>query len=257
MGNWILLLLLVMPQAQAEEAAEKAWKIITEVDNRDQGWQDSAANMLMTLRNRQGKESMREIRVTNLEVDGDGDKGLIVFNKPRDIKGTAFLTYSHALDPDEQWLFLPALKRVKRIASSNKSGPFMGSEFAYEDINSFEITKYNYIYLYDETLNEQDCFVLQAQPKYQHSGYTKSYIWIDKAEYRIQKIAFYDRKSALLKIQFFSDYQQYLSQYWRAHTMTMENQQNGKTTTLQWSNFTFRNGLTDKNFTLNVLKRQR
>jgi len=259
MRNWILILLslLLMPVVQAETAEQKGLVIITEADRRDQGWQDSSANMMMTLRNKQGKESVREIRVKNLEVIGDGDKGLTVFDTPRDVKGTAFLTYSHALEPDEQWIFLPALKRVKRISSSNKSGPFMGSEFAYEDISSFEIDKYSYVYLRDETVNGQDYFVLETRPQYKHSGYTKSHVWIDKAEYRIQKIDFYDRKDSLLKIQVFTDYQQYLDQYWRAHTMTMVNQQNGKSTTLKWGEYTFRTGLSDKDFEKNDLKRQR
>ncbi|PHS70597.1 MAG: outer membrane lipoprotein-sorting protein [Methylophaga sp.] len=260
MRNWITtlaLLIAVLPVVHAETDAEKGLAIMTEADNRDKGWQDSSADMLMILRNRQGKESQREIRVKNLEVNGDGDKGLTVFNTPRDIKGTAFLTYSHSLVPDEQWLYLPAVKRVKRISSKNKSGPFMGSEFAFEDISSFEIPKYSYLFLRDEVLDGQACFVLEMQPQYKHSGYTKSTVWIDKQEYRIQRIDFYDRKNALLKIQRFADYNQYLGQYWRAHTMTMENQQNGKSTTLKWSNFVFRKGLTDKDFEKNDLKRQR
>ncbi|NQY27007.1 MAG: outer membrane lipoprotein-sorting protein [Piscirickettsiaceae bacterium] len=253
----LVLLLILSPMIYAETAEEKGLKIITEVDGRDQGWQDSLADMLMTLRNRNGKESIREIRVKTLEVIGDGDKGLTVFNQPRDVKGTAFLTYSHALEPDEQWIFLPALKRIKRISSSNKSGPFMGSEFSYEDISSFEVAKYSYVYLRDETLDGQDCFVLELRPQYKYSGYTKSQIWIDKEQYRPQKIDFYDRKDALLKIQRFTDYQQYLGQYWRAHTMTMVNQQNGKSTTLTWTNYQFQTGLTDKDFEKNDLKRQR
>lgn len=260
MRNWIItsaLFLALLPNVQAETAEEKGLAIIVESDNRDKGWQDSSADMLMTLRNKKGRESIREIRVKNLEVDGDGDKGLTVFDQPRDVKGTAFLTYSHALVPDEQWIFLPALKRVKRISSSNKSGPFMGSEFAYEDISSFEVEKYSYLYLRDEVLDGEDCFVLETRPLYKHSGYTKSTVWIDKAEYRIQKIDFYDRKDTLLKIQRFSDYQQYLGQYWRAHTIVMQNQQNGKSTTLKWSNYTFQTGLTDKDFEKNDLKRQR
>ena len=184
-------------------------------------------------------------------------EGLTVFDQPRDIKGTAFLSYSHALVPDEQWIFLPALKRVKRISSSNKSGPFMGSEFAYEDISSFEIPKYSYLYLHDEVLNGIDCFVLELRPQYKHSGYTKSHVWIDKAEYRNKKVDYYDRKDSLLKIQVFSDYQLYLDKYWRAHTMTMDNQQNGKSTTLHWRNFKFQTGLTDDDFKKNDLKRQR
>lgn len=227
MRNLIFLLvsLLAVATVHAETAEEKGLAIAVESDNRDKGWGDSFANMKMVLRNRHGKESVREIRVTNLEMDGDGDKGLTVFDKPRDVKGTAFLSYSHSLVPDEQWIFLPALKRVKRISSSNKSGPFMGSEFAYEDISSFEIPKYSYKYLRDEVLDGMDCFVLELRPQYKHSGYTKTHVWFDKEEYRVQKIDFYDRKDSLLKIQRFNDYKLYLDQYWRAHTQTMENQQ--------------------------------
>jgi len=253
----LLALLLLSPVVMGETPEEKGLAIALETDKRDKGWQDSYAEMKMVLRNRHGKESVRQIRVTNLEVDGDGDKGLTVFDEPRDIKGTSFLSYSHALEPDEQWIFLPALKRVKRISSSNKSGPFMGSEFAYEDISSFEIPKYSYLYLRDELFNGMDCYVLELRPQYQHSGYTKSHVWIDKAEFRSQKIDYYDRKDSLLKTQIFSDYQQYLDQYWRAHTMTMQNHQNGKSTTLQWDDFQFKNGLNDGDFKKNDLKRQR
>ena len=133
----------------------------------------------------------------------------------------------------------------------------MGSEFAYEDISSFEVPKYSYLYLKDETVNGENCFVIETRPLYEHSGYTKSYVWIDKREYRIQKIDFYDRKDSLLKTQVFSDYKQYLNQYWRADTATMENMQNGKSTTLKWSNYQFKTGLTDKDFEQNDLKRQR
>jgi len=93
----------------------------------------------MTLRNRAGKESLRNVRIKNLEVDGDGDKSLSIFDEPADVKGTTSLTWSHSDKPDDQWLYLPALKRVKRISSKNKSGPFMGSEFAFEDIGSQEV----------------------------------------------------------------------------------------------------------------------
>ena len=250
-------MLTVTSLAVAETPEEKGFAIALETDNRDKGWQDSSAVMKMVLRNRHGQESVRQIRVVNLEMEGDGDKGLTVFDEPRDIKGTAFLSYSHALVADEQWIYLPALKRVKRISSSNKSGPFMGSEFAYEDISSFEIPKYNYLYLRDEVLDGIDCFVLELRPQYQYSGYTKSYVWVDKVEYRNQKVEYYDRKSSLLKVQRFTDYQLYLNQYWRAHTMTMDNKQNGKSTTLYWTNFKFKTGLTSADFEKNVLKRQR
>ena len=139
--------------APTSDAATRGLEIVVEADRRDNGFGDLTAGMTMTLRNRHGEESTREIRNRAKEVDGDGDKTLIIFDEPRDIKGTAFLNYTHAVGPDEQWLYLPALKRVKRIASNNKSGPFMGSEFAYEDISSQEVEKYTYTYLRDEVID--------------------------------------------------------------------------------------------------------
>ena len=148
----------------AETAEEKGMAIAVEADKRDTGFGDQTANMVMELRNAQGDVSKRDIRIKTLEVIGDGDKSLSIFDKPADVKGTAFLTYSHAIKPDEQWLYLPALKRVKRINSKNKSGPFMGSEFAYEDLASQEIEKYTYKYIRDEQIDGVDYFVIERYP---------------------------------------------------------------------------------------------
>ncbi|MCW9013944.1 MAG: outer membrane lipoprotein-sorting protein [Gammaproteobacteria bacterium] len=257
--NTLMLALCLMTSftAVAETAEEKGLAIATEADKRETGFKDSVANMTMELKNKQGKTSVREVRVKSLEVDGDGDKGLSIFDTPKDIKGTASLTYSHALKPDEQWLYLPALKRVKRISSKNKSGPFMGSEFAYEDISSQEIEKYTYKYLRDENLNGIDCFVIERYPAYRHSGYTRQLAWINKQEYRPEKIMFYDRKNSLLKTLNYSGYKQYLDKYWRAEKMHMVNHQTGKSTLLTWHEYQFQTGLTDSDFNRNSLKRAR
>ena len=241
----------------AETAEEKGLAIAVEADRRDEGFGDSTADMTMVLKNRQGDTSTRYIRIKTLEVIGDGDKSMSIFDEPADVKGTAFLTFSHAIEPDEQWLYLPALKRVKRINSKNKSGPFMGSEFAYEDIASQEVEKYTYKYLRDETFNGVECFVIERYPAYEHSGYTRQVGWINKKEYRPEKIVFYDRKNALLKTLTYDGYKQYLGKYWRADKMHMENHQTGKSTTLTWSNYKFKTGLEDRDFNKNSLKRAR
>ncbi|MEQ9198435.1 MAG: outer membrane lipoprotein-sorting protein, partial [Rhodospirillales bacterium] len=159
------------------------------------------------------------------------------------------------LEPDDQWLYLPALKRVKRISSKNKSGPFVGSEFAYEDISALELKKYTYTWLRDEACGDLDCFVLEQIPQYEDSGYTKQVAWYDKAEYRLRKIDFYDRKNELLKTLTYSDYKKYLDKYWRAHDLFMENHQTGKKTRLTIEEITFRLGFTDSDFNSNSLKR--
>ncbi len=241
----------------AETAEEKGMAIAIEADKRDTGFSDFTANMVMELRNRQGDISTRTIRIKTLEVTGDGDKSMSIFDSPADVKGTSFLTFSHAIKPDEQWLYLPALKRVKRINSKNKSGPFMGSEFAYEDLASQEIEKYTYKYLRDEKLNGVDCFVVERYPAYEHSGYTRQLAWVNKEKYVAEKIEFYDRKNDLLKTLVNKNYQQYLNQYWRADEMLMENHQTGKSTLLSWKDYQFKTGLEDKDFSRNSLKRAR
>jgi len=110
----------------AQTAEERGLEIVIEADRRDTGFGDFSVEMAMLLRNAQGEEAVRHMRNRIMEVEGDGDKSMIVFDRPRDVKGTALLTFTHKAGADDQWLYLPALKRVKRIASRNKSGPFMG-----------------------------------------------------------------------------------------------------------------------------------
>ena len=250
------LVLLATCPSFAETPEEKGLAIAVEADQRDQGFGDSSADMLMTLRNKHGQESKRAIRSKTLEVVDEGDKSLSIFDTPRDVKGTAFLTFSHKVGDDEQWLYLPALKRVKRISSRNKSGSFMGSEFSYEDIASQEIEKYSYKYLRDEPMAGHDCFVFERYPvDSKNSGYTRQVVWMDKDQYRVWKIEFFDRKSSHLKTLVFKGYQQYLNKYWRADELQMVNHQNGKSTTLLFSAYRFQTGLTDRNFNKNSLKR--
>lgn len=240
-----------------QSAEEKGLAIAIEADKRDQGWTDQATVMKMILRNSQGAESTREIRGKALEIKGDGDKSITIFDTPRDVKGTAFLSYTHSLKSDEQWLYLPALKRIKRISSSNKSGPFMGSEFAYEDISSQEVEKYKYKFLKDDKINGRDVFVIERTPQYKKSGYTKQISWVDKEMYQPLKIEFYDRKKSLLKTLTQHDYKKHIDKYWRPARLEMVNHQTGKSTTLLWKSYKFKNGFRVRDFDRNSLKRAR
>ena len=253
----LILSVFISAYAIAETPEEKGLAIAVEADKRDTGWVDQVADLTMLLKNKQGEESSRSLQVKTLEVDGDGDKSLTVFDSPKDIKGTAFLSFTHALTPDDQWLYLPALKRVKRISSANKSGPFVGSEFAYEDLTSQEVEKYSYKWLRDEQINGKETFVIDAYPAYENSGYTRQIVWVDKEMYRPVKIEYYDRKNALLKTLTSTGYQQYQDKYWRPDTMLMINHITGKSTELTWENYRFGNGLNDRDFDKNSLKRAR
>lgn len=255
-----LALVTFLPAApRAETAEEKGLRIAEETDRRDAGFGDFRAELVMVLRNRQGQESERQLRIEGLENPDpdDGDKSMVVFDAPRDVKGTALLTFTHINEPDDQWLFLPALKRVKRISSSNKSGPFVGSEFAYEDLTSQEVKKYSYKWLRDEPCGDLTCFVIERYPQYEGSGYTRQVVWIDQDQYRPQKIEYYDRKNDLLKTLTLGDYRQYLGKHWRAHQLAMVNHQTGKSTTLTWKSYDFKVGLAADDFTQSRLKRMR
>jgi outer membrane lipoprotein-sorting protein len=245
--------------AIAETPQEKGLAIAQEMDKRDLGWGSSSTNLNMILKNRHGQESTRELAIQALETNkpGLGDKSLTIFSSPKDIDGTAFLSHTKITDPDDQWLYLPALKRVKRISSSNKSGPFVGSEFAFEDLSSQEVDKYTYKFLKNESINGQECFVSERIPVYKSSGYTKQIVWVDTAEYRPIKIEFYDRKKALLKTLVLSDYKHYNDKYWRAHTLSMINNQSGKSTQLKFSEIKIDIGLSESLFTSARLKTTR
>ena len=101
----------------AADAAGEA--IFREADRRESGYGDLKVELEMVLRTSAGAESRRRLRIRQLEVPDDGDRLLVVFDTPKSIRGTALLSYSHKIDPDDQWMYLPALKRVKRIASKN------------------------------------------------------------------------------------------------------------------------------------------
>ncbi|TDF37324.1 outer membrane lipoprotein-sorting protein [Alteromonadaceae bacterium M269] len=247
--------LIAAPVVMADAA--KGLEIAKERKSRDFGWGDSQSSASMILRNAQGQETERKIRTKNLEVTDDGDKGLTIFDQPRDVKGSAFLNFSHATTPDDQWIYLPALKRVKRISSRNKSGPFMGSEFAYEDMSSFELEKFTFNYLRDETFEGEEMFLLEQVPTDKYSGYTKQLVWIDKEHYRAFKIEFYDRKNALLKTLLLKNYTLYKDKYWRPLLSEMQNHQNGKSTDLVVHSIEFDTGLEDKDFNQATLKRAR
>lgn len=239
----------------AVTAEERGLQIATEVDARDRGFGDSTNDIVMTLRDKYGNERPRYIRNRTKEVEGDGDQSIVIFDNPGDVKGTAFLSHTHKEGSDDQWLYLPALKKVKRISSSNKAGAFMNSEFAYEDISSQEVEKYTYKFLREDMLDGKKVFVNQSDPVDPKSGYSKLEVYIDAERYIALKIDFYDRAERLKKTLTMEDYHQYKEKFWRANKWTMVNHQTGKMTILEQTNWTFDNGFTEKDFDKNSLAR--
>ncbi len=255
----IVSLALAPAPAEAETPQEKGLRIALDSRDRNDGFGNFTAGMTMVLRDRHGRESLRQMRFKVLEApeDGEGDKSLFVFDQPRDVQGTALLTHVHTNADDDQWLYLPALKRVKRISASKRAGSFMGSEFTFEDMSSPEVEEYDYLYLRDEPCGDETCTVTEQVPLDSKSGYSRKVVWQDTDEYRVWKVALYDRKGMHVKTLTFEDYRQYLDRFWRAGKQTMVNHQTGARTVLRWTDYRFGTDLDDKEFTHTALRRVR
>lgn len=228
--------------AHAElDATQRGLQIAQEVKKRESGFQSARVDIEMVLVDRQGQSSTRRLR--NSIIEGRGDKNRLVFDAPPDVRGTVFLSFTNVDRADEQWLYLPALKRTKRIASDNKAGSFMGSEFAFEDIASQEVEKFTYKYLGDDAVGRAS-FKLERIPRDEGSGYTRQIMWVDAERHVPLKIEYFDRRNELQKTLVYTDYQLYDAQFWKPANMTMSNHQNGKSTVLKFSSYRFRAGVT-------------
>ncbi len=246
-----------LSRVDAETPEEAGLRIATEARERQKGFGNFTANMGMILRNKRGEESTREVRIKVIEVENDGDRTIFVFDRPRDVKGTAFLVHAHKDEADDQWLYLPALERVKRISSSNQSGSFMGSEFSYEDMGASEIERYTYRHLGEEPCGDLTCHMIERFPTLEDSGYSRQVMWIDTVELLTVRIEYYDRRESLLKTLVVDDYNLYLDRFWRARQLSMTNHLTGKSTDLNWTDYTFGTDLDLNDFTQTALKRTR
>ena len=232
--------------------------IMAHADQRNWGYQDSTVALTMILRTASGRETSRELRISQIEIPDDGDRMLLVFDTPRAIRGTALLSYSHPRAVDDQWLYLPALTRVKKINSRNKSGPFLSSEFAFEDLTAQEVEKFSYRYLGIEACAEGQCYQVERIPLDEFSGYSTQIVAVDTEHLRLVSIAYFDRRGDPLKTLQSSGFELYQDRFWRASRMVMTNHQTGKSTELNWRGFAFATGLSaDRDFSTNALQRAR
>lgn len=241
--------------AFAQTPEERGLEIALETERRDADFGDYVVEGLMTLESPNGTTGQRKFSMYTLEMKNDGDKRLVHFNEPRDLAGMVSLTYSHGLKPDDQWLYLPALRRTKRLAARDKTGSFAGSEFAFEDISTWEVKKYTYKYLRDEDLEGKATFVVENTPTYPYSGYSRIMEWVDQEIYHPRRLLYYDIAGNPLKELRFHDYRQFLERYWRPMRAVMTNLQTGAVSTIDWSNYQFRTGLEENDLRPNVIRR--
>ena len=251
-----IFILLLPSFALAETPEEKGINIAKKSYENTRGFVDSESDQIMILIDPQGNKVEREISgktLENLDPD-DGDRSITYFNKPKDVEGTVMLSHTHVNDDDDQWLYLPALGRVKRISSSNKSGAFMGSEIAFEDFSGLDYRKYNWKYIGEENYQGELQSKIESYPKDKNSGYSKR-VGLTDSLFRASKIDYYDRKGQLLKTIFFEDYKLYNDKIWNADTFRVVNHQNKNTTILKWKNRKLDVGLNKKDFEKSSLQK--
>jgi outer membrane lipoprotein-sorting protein len=203
----VFLLAGVLSVNAQDAAAQSAASIVDTARNRIQSdTMSSRSRMVITAKN--GSTTERVID----QYAKDDAKGLartvIVFQSPATVKGTRFLTMENATGDDDQWIFLPSLGKVRRIASSESGSNFMGTDFSYDDMSSMnrDIALDTHTILREEPVNGAACYVIQSVPKNSGFQYSKTISWIDKANYRIYKSEMYDKRGALQKLMEMSAY---------------------------------------------------
>lgn len=264
-----VILLVSSTQSNAESVQEKGRALAEQVDRQDIGYQDAVARITMTLTTRSGKSTVRKLELKMIEAKNNGDKSLITFDFPADIRGTALLTHPNFDGDDNQWLYLPYINRTKRISSRNKSGAFVGSEFSFEDLSDKSVDDFSYEYLGEQEcelslfdqetqLNKtvtSECEKFISFPKDKYSGYSKQILLVDRKEFRILRTDYYDNKDELFKQMHAKNFKLYDEKYWRPDIIRMVNLKTGNETSLEYEYLSFGNQLTAEEFNRGSLER--
>jgi len=206
------------------------------------------SDMTMTLINKKGHERVRVLHQYFIDLESV-EKQLMFFKSPADVKNTAFMNWSYSLEGenDDQWLYLPALKKVKRISNSNKDNDFMGSDFTYEDMEKRSPERDSHTLVATEMLNGEEVWVLSATPL-EEEQYSKKTAWISKEKLTPLKIDFYDEDEELLKTLTIKEIKN-LEGFWIVKSQEMYNHQKNHTTKISLDNIVINSGVLPSKFT--------
>lgn len=218
---------------------------------------DRTSELTFTLINKQGKKRIRKVKSYQKDIASD-TKSLMCFLNPADVKNTIFLQHDYD-DPrkeDDKWLYLPALKKARRIAGSSKNDYFMGTDFTYDDMGDRNIDEDEHRLLKDETIAGYSCWVKEAKPKDNNYMYSKVISWIRKDICIPIKIDFYDRHGELLKSMTLSDIRN-TGVFWKAFKLEMENFQQKHKTIIEYQNIKYNSNLENSLFEVSSIERGR
>ena len=259
LGLVLFALVGVPPVASAQTQSGKQ---IIERNDAMRAVDDEQVEFQMQLINKRGQKRERRVSWVLKNDAQRNQKALLRFADPADVRGTALLSIEHPDREDDQWLYLPALRKSRRISAANRSDSFVGSDFAYEDLGAEEIDQYDYRLIREENLDGAAVFVVEATPnneqRKRESGYSRREIFVRKDTASIVRIDYYDRQQELLKVFRASDIRKVPSTAtWRAQTIEMKNQKSGHTTVIAYGPFVVNAGVSDDTFSIRELERER
>ena len=218
-----------------------AREIMNAVEARDTG-DRVTARLQITIADKAGRERNRVVQTWAMEVEG-GRRQLMLFAEPADVRNAGLLSFDRdGAQPDDQWLYLPSLGRITRIASADKSGSFMGTDLSYADMTSKDIDAYDYSLVEASvTVSDEDCWVIEAiartEKEKSETGYLKTQTWISKSKLLPIQTKAWVVEGKRLKYLKFQDIRQ-VDGLWMAHKIvvrTMRNKELESSSTLVFS----------------------
>lgn len=223
----------------------------------------SEATIKMNIFDEKGQVREREIAsATKLYDSGKTEKRVYRFLAPADVQGTGILIFDYENKADDMWIFLPALRKTRRILSSQGSQSFMGSEFSYSDLNIPVLDDFTYSVGKDEACGGGDtCYVVEVLPKSKETaandGYSKKTYWVSKSKFVVMRGLYYAQDGKLLKELLTRDVKLLdpKNKRYRSMRMEMTNKQNGRRSVFESSKMTFAPNTKDEYFTTTYIER--
>jgi outer membrane lipoprotein-sorting protein len=222
----------------------------------------SEAVIKMTVVGENGQAREREISMaTKLYDGGKTEKRIYRFLSPADVEGTGILVYDYETKPDDVWIYLPALRKTRRVVSTQRAQSFMGSEFSYGDLNIPSLDDFDYTLVKEEASGGEPCYVIDLVPKNREiaeaEGYSKKTYWVSKAKMAVVRGLYYDRDGKLLKELIAQDIKLLdpKNKRYRAMHMEMTNKQNGRKSIFDSKKVVFSPNAKDDYFTTAYLER--
>jgi outer membrane lipoprotein-sorting protein len=263
MNRFILILILICSASFSASAENLTGDEIYERAVSASRLDGSEAVSRMVIIDKKGRERIRETaQITKLYNNGKTEKKLIRFLSPADVKGTGFLTFDYEEADDDMWLYMPALRKVRRIVSSEKSKSFMGSEFSYSDMSPLAASDFNINLKGSETIDNEECYVLEMIPLNDdiadENGFTRKKAWIGKNDFVIRKAEFYDFTDMRFKTFIVENVKLVDPEKnkYRPMLLKMENHDNGRKSVLEIKKIVLNRNIGDEYFTQRYLSRE-